>query len=137
MPAVFLCDLVEVDGDFNPFGGISLEPGLPQGTQFVCLMADSRSRKAVVVSNRRALTGSGVTRLVHAATRSELMAAMRTTGPTAQQRTAIANWLTANGYELPASGGSPSWAQTLRFICRQVNTSADPESVVIPGSDEP
>lgn len=121
MASIFVANVTgngsTADSAFRPSGF--------NGERYAVLMLDETNGKCLVFSPNDAIVGTGIQRLVQAADRQALLAACRTTSPNAAQRTAIANWCTNAGYQVPNYAGNPTWFQVITFLARLVSPAAD------------
>lgn len=99
-------------------------PDVPAGVSFACLMLHEAKRRALVVSPSDTLSGTGITKLVTGTSLADLRTTAKATNPTAALRTAMNNWLTANGYA-PLTAAQVTWWDCIHHIARQVNPVAD------------
>ena len=120
MASVYLCGVI---GD-GLSAATAYRPDVT-GSIFACLMTDtSAKKKALIVSSSDALTGTGVTKVLTAASFSALVSFAKANNPTSTQRAALASWLLAAGYTA-LTAGQVTWWDCLHYIAQQVNPAAD------------
>lgn len=123
MSSVYACP---VTGDGSSLATAHRPQFTPMDAPFAVLMLDGRTdrQRALVLSSDDALTGVGVTKLLAAASLSDLRSLAATTAPSKAQRTSFGSWLTGAGY-VTLTAAQVSWADCIHFAARQVNPAAD------------
>lgn len=119
MPGCFLVNC----GQVTP---VSFGP-LVSTKNYECLMMHRASGRAVILTPDDIRGEPNVVALIVAATWRGLLRKAESYDPadvpTPQERTAAANWCTANGYS-PPTAAQETWKQLILFIARQVNPGA-------------
>lgn len=115
MTAVYLTNVI---GDGGPTS--AYRPDV--AASYACLMIHEAKAKAVIVSPSDTLPGA--IRLLTGTNLADLRAKAATTNPTSAQRTAVANWLSTNGYA-PLPAAAVTWLDVIHHVAHQVNPAAN------------
>jgi hypothetical protein len=118
MATVYMCNAVlDARGRLVP-AGFTNKP-------YSSLFLDKVTMRGMVVSSDDGITGSGITPLRTAATWAELSSQAKVDAPSNAQKNAVNNWLTSGGYTVLTTTAGANWYDTVEYMARQVNPSAD------------
>lgn len=121
MPSIYLTNVVGTGGSTPD---TAYRPNITTQGRWVVLMIHEAKAKAIVVAQDDTISGAGITKLLTGTNLADLRQKAKTTNPSGAQRTAMATWLSTNGYQ-PLTAAQTTWWECLHFIARQVNPSAD------------